>query len=84
MTQQIPTWRLFVPVSLFVVSFLATTFLVSRFAHKNLPLSMFFGMIITCVAVIVASYAHFLFVNLVPLPGREDVLIADEEPGDDR
>lgn len=82
---QIPTWRLYAPFSLLVVLFLVATFVVSKFTDKNLPISVFFGMIVTCFVVIIACSAMFQIVNSgMPLPGREDVLVADEEPAGDR
>ena len=83
---QIPTWRLYAPLSLLIVLFLVSTFIVSKFTDKNLSISVFFGMIVTCFVVIIACSAMLQIANLggMPLPGREDVLVADEEPSGDR
>lgn len=81
---QIPTWRLYAPLSLLIVLFLVSTFIVSKFTDKNLPISMFLGMIVTCLVVISAVFLFIKEESKMPLPGREDVLVADEEPAGDR
>ena len=57
---QIPTWRLY---ALFIVLFLVATFVVSKFAHGNLPISIFFGMIVACIIVFSTAPVMYRAVN---------------------